>query len=239
MYYEPSTKHNWLACMLRSKSYKWLCHIYIYIYITFLCSYLVWGDMMTTNYVHDIEYNAVWNISAAGNVHLQQCHQPCSTHLIDWRTVSLCSAAFTRIFSSLMSLFSRSILALKYLKSRFLIMLSPTKETKNKILLESTQKLTKYMGIKVPLQPNLNSVLFFIIMQGKVLNNIFLYSWVKILKLWSAIKTPCTRDLATNSKGLVPVFSKIPWIHYEFPLKLSRTTIIISYNLTFKWLVQQ
>lgn len=36
-----------------------------------------------------------------------------STHLIDCRTVSLCSAALTRIFSSLISLFSRSILALK------------------------------------------------------------------------------------------------------------------------------
>ena len=36
------------------------------------------------------------------------------THLIDCKTVSLCSAAFTLIFSSRMSLFSRSILALKY-----------------------------------------------------------------------------------------------------------------------------
>ena len=35
-----------------------------------------------------------------------------TTNLIDCRTVSLCSAAFTLIFSSLMSLFSRSIWAL-------------------------------------------------------------------------------------------------------------------------------
>lgn len=35
------------------------------------------------------------------------------THLIDCSTVSLCSAALTLIFSSLISLFSRSILALK------------------------------------------------------------------------------------------------------------------------------
>ena len=35
-----------------------------------------------------------------------------TTNLIDCRTVSLCSAAFTLIFSNLMSLFSRSIWAL-------------------------------------------------------------------------------------------------------------------------------